>query len=171
MLELTNDVPKPARTLIHTGYSVVQAVAKFAQVQTRRLQDIEISYLRKAPEPRPLRHKRLRESRDLTRNLAASSWEKSPLLRLPWEVRNMIWKEAAGGMMIHWSIEDRRLRGMRCRSNNPNCLLRCSDWLQKSSQTPWPTMGIIGMLLSCRQVWVKIPLVVHIISNEIDTRK
>jgi hypothetical protein len=145
MAEGNNHVP--ANILITAGNHLINPVTKLIKTQHQRIQDFRDGYFRTNPEPLLLKHGKKWKSRDL---VVSSKWEESQLLSLPWEVRQMIWKEAAGGMIIHWFIEDRKLRGMRCRSGNLNCQLRCKVWLPKSKKDPWPIIGLSGLLFSCR---------------------
>lgn len=150
MAEAHPNIARPANILVTTGNRLINPVTQLIKTQHQRIQDFRAGYFRMDPEPLPLTHGKKFKSRDLP---VSSKWEESQLLSLPWEVRQMIWREVAGGMMIHWFIEDRKLRGMRCRAGNPNCLLRCKVWLPKSKKNPWPTIGLSGLLLSCRLMY------------------
>jgi len=167
MAEANHHMPQPANILINAGNHLINPVTKLIKAQHQLIQDFQAGYFRTDPEPLPLKHGKKRESRDLA---ASSKWEESQLLSLPWEVRQMIWKEAVGGMLIHWFIKDRKLRGMRCRSGNPNCQLRCKVWLCKSKKDPWPTIGLIGLLFSCRLIYREVIDFVYTL-NTFDTRE
>ncbi|KAH7305731.1 hypothetical protein BKA65DRAFT_485907 [Rhexocercosporidium sp. MPI-PUGE-AT-0058] len=78
----------------------------------------------------------------------------SPLLSLPREVRDMIWKSLMGGMIIHLWIDEndwKKLRGSCCWAEDENCRLRCQAWLQKKGKAKWPTIGVYGLILACAQ--------------------
>ncbi len=105
-------------------------------------------YVRTSPEPKSLvRRKRRRISLGRVEKIHLST-----LLDLPREVRDVIWGYAVGNMQVHWRIQDRKLRGMVCRSNEENCQSRCMFWIQTKGQDPSPVIGVMGMLLSCRQM-------------------
>lgn len=55
------------------------------------------------------RKKRTRGRRLSTERIGSASL--SPLLQLPREVRDIIWEFVFGKMQVHWSTEDRRLKG------------------------------------------------------------
>ncbi len=86
--------------------------------------------------------------------LALPQWQ-SPLMSLPWEVRDMIWRYLLGGMILHlWTEkhQSKHLKGSLCRARDPDCRLRCRDWLEKKGTEQWPRIGVVGYLLSCRQM-------------------
>ncbi|KAL5329491.1 hypothetical protein ACEPPN_003005 [Leptodophora sp. 'Broadleaf-Isolate-01'] len=82
----------------------------------------------------------------------------SPLLSLPREVRDMIWKRLMGGMFIHlWLDENdgKTLKGSFCWAEDENCRLRCRAWLQKKGKAKWPTIGVYGFILACAQSYAE----------------
>lgn len=113
------------------------------------LDDVRDEYIRTTPEPRSLKPRRRGRRLTLERIARISP---SPLLSLPREVRDVIWEYAVGDMQIHWWIEDRKLRGMVCRSEEINCQSGCRAWIQKKGEDPWPVIGVMGMLLTCKQM-------------------
>ncbi|KAK2627393.1 hypothetical protein QTJ16_003359 [Diplocarpon rosae] len=79
---------------------------------------------------------------------AAPQWQ-SPLLSLPREIREMIWKELLGGMIIHLGTDDaepRKPKGFLCKAGDVACRLRCRDWIEKDGKQPWPSIGVVGFL-------------------------
>ncbi|KAH6663718.1 hypothetical protein B0J14DRAFT_608941 [Halenospora varia] len=78
---------------------------------------------------------------------------KSPLLCLPQEIKDMIMEYVTGGMVIHWWIEERKLRGARCLIEGQTCQQNCRHYMKNYGPNPWPIMGLLGMLLSCRQMY------------------
>ncbi|KAL2075074.1 hypothetical protein VTL71DRAFT_16 [Oculimacula yallundae] len=82
----------------------------------------------------------------------------SPLLCLPREVRDMIWKELMTGMFIHLWIDENyghKLKGSFCRAEKDDCRHRCRDWLEKKGDMKWPMIGVLGVLLSCVQSYTE----------------
>ncbi|KAH8650923.1 hypothetical protein BGZ60DRAFT_421108 [Tricladium varicosporioides] len=78
---------------------------------------------------------------------------KSPLLCLPQEIKDMIMEFVTGGMVIHWWIEERKMRGARCLIEGQMCQQNCRRYIKNYGPNPWPIMGFFGMLLSCRQMY------------------
>jgi len=111
------------------------------------LDDVQDEYIRTTPEPRSLKPRR--QGRRLTLERIERVGP-SLLLSLPREIRDVIWEYAIGDMQIHWWTEDRKLRGMVCRSEESHCQSGCRAWIQKKGDNPWPVIGVIGMLLSCK---------------------
>lgn len=64
----------------------------------------------------------------------------------------MIMEYVTGGMVIHWWIEERKLRGARCLIEGQTCQQNCRHYMKNYGPNPWPIMGLLGMLLSCRQM-------------------
>jgi hypothetical protein len=106
-------------------------------------------YIRTTPEPKTLAQQKRERRMSLEK---IETVQLSRLLDLPREVRDVIWECAAGKMQVHWWIEKRKLRGMVCRSEEENCQSRCMYWIQKKGADPWPVIGVMGMLVSCRQM-------------------
>lgn len=82
----------------------------------------------------------------------------SPLLSLPGEVRDMVWKNLMGGMIIHLWIDEadgKKLKGSYCWAEDKNCRLRCRAWLQKKGKVKWPTIGAYGFILACAQTYTE----------------
>ena len=78
----------------------------------------------------------------------------SALLSLPREVRDIIWRNLMGSMIIHLWIDEsngKKLRGSFCRAEDEYCRLRCRAWLQKTENAKWPTLGVYGFVLACTQ--------------------
>ncbi|KAK0123749.1 hypothetical protein ONS95_008756 [Cadophora gregata] len=128
-----------------------------------------ITLLRSATKSRIFGH----QSRDMTTLEHPGSVQlHSPLLSLPREVRNMIWRHLMGGMIIHlWIDEDygKKLRGSYCWAEDENCRLRCRAWLQKKGTIKWPTIGVWGFAMCCAQAYTEsIPYLYEL--NAFDTR-
>jgi hypothetical protein len=100
-------------------------------------------YVRTKRVPKALK-KRRRGRRPSTERIGIASV--SPLLRLPREVRDIIWEFVFGKMQVHWCTEDRRLKGYRCRSDEKHCQQQCLSWHGQ------PKFEIMNALLSCRQM-------------------
>ncbi|KAE9373969.1 hypothetical protein N431DRAFT_439057 [Stipitochalara longipes BDJ] len=105
-------------------------------------------YLRTTPLPKALKAKRKRR---VTMEYPETN-SNSPLLRLPREIRDMIWDYVVGNMQIHWRIEARKLTGKVCWSEMKLCHSQCLAWLWKGPE-PQPMVGVMGVLLSCRQTY------------------
>jgi hypothetical protein len=78
------------------------------------------------------------------------------LTKLPYEIRQMIWKECLGGMTIHLRIDHRHLRGQICvEVETPD---QCWEFFGLSfadKQTkPHNKRQLLSILLSCRQVYI-----------------
>ncbi|KAK6581606.1 hypothetical protein PZA11_006297 [Diplocarpon coronariae] len=102
----------------------------------------------------------------------AAPQRQSPLLSLPREIRDMIWREVLGGMILHlWTddAEPSRLRGLRCRAGDVACRLRCRAWLERPGAEQWPRIGVVGFLSSCLQMYVEGARYLYE-RNELDTR-
>ncbi|KAJ5046804.1 uncharacterized protein L3040_004029 [Drepanopeziza brunnea f. sp. 'multigermtubi'] len=87
----------------------------------------------------------------------AVQWQ-SPLLTLPREIRDMIWRELLGGMLLHLWMEESepdRLQGALCRASDVACRLKCRDWLEKPGVEQWPKIGVMGCLTSCLQMYAE----------------
>jgi hypothetical protein len=105
-------------------------------------------YIRTTPLPKALKTKRKRRVIEISEMNS-----QSPLLGLPREIRDMIWRYVVGGKQIHWRIEARKLTGKVCWSENELCYSQCLAWLWKGPG-PQPVIGVMGVLLSCRQTYV-----------------
>ncbi|PVH74618.1 hypothetical protein DL98DRAFT_593948 [Cadophora sp. DSE1049] len=126
-------------------------------------------FLRSTAKLRIFRH----QSRDMTTLEHPGSVQlNSPLLSLPREVRDMVWKNLMGGMIIHLWIDEndgKKLRGSYCWAEEENCRLRCRAWLQKKGRVKWPTIGVYGLILSCSQAYTE--SIRHLYEmNSFDTR-
>jgi hypothetical protein len=71
---------------------------------------------------------------------------------LPFEIRDMIWKEAIDDKVAHLWVEDRRLKGFVCSSGNEvgqeNCFMKC--WSEEFEGDA--RIGAWGIIGSCRQL-------------------
>jgi hypothetical protein len=78
------------------------------------------------------------------------------LTKLPFEIRQFIWKECLGGMTIHLKIENRRLCSQSCTENvQPD---KCWEFFglqiqDKKSKTPTERQ-LLSIILTCRQVYI-----------------
>ena len=105
----------------------------------------------KLMEPKQLKTRK--KGRRLTiENVPAMN--QSHLLALPREIRDSIWRYACLDTRIHWWMNDGKLNGQLCRSTREHCQLRCTAWIQKSGNPPFRKLGIMGLLLSCRSMFV-----------------
>ncbi|PMD41087.1 hypothetical protein L207DRAFT_581539 [Hyaloscypha variabilis F] len=119
-------------------------------------------YIRTTPLPKALKTKRKRRLIEISEMNS-----QSPLLGLPREIRDMIWRYVVGGKQIHWRIEARKLTGKVCWSENELCYSQCLAWLWKGPG-PQPVIGVMGVLLSCRQTYSETIELVHS-QNTFDT--
>lgn len=82
---------------------------------------------------------RRREAISITRGGKRRQSDECGLLKLPREVRDMIWREVLGGETIYLNTRERRLRGKMCLENNPNCQAICDVSSRKQR-----LLGIVG---------------------------
>ncbi|KAA8573423.1 hypothetical protein EYC84_005009 [Monilinia fructicola] len=84
----------------------------------------------------------------------------SALWKLPREVRDMIWEEAAGGYLVHLSWLDayRKLQFSRCKGDDGICVGPDCQTIRKGKGVPdlWGNIDLIGYLLVCRKMYDEI---------------
>lgn len=77
--------------------------------------------------------------------------------KLPYEVRQMIWKECLGGMTLHLKIDRRHLRGQSCGHGVPDTCWEFFGLYFSDIQMEKPeNRQLLSLLLSCRQVYIHI---------------
>jgi hypothetical protein len=76
------------------------------------------------------------------------------LTKLPFEIRQLIWKECLGGMTIHLKIENRRLRSQTCAEDlRPDTCWEFFGLKVKDKKGKPPTKRqLLSILLTCRQM-------------------
>jgi hypothetical protein len=149
MLDLNDNVSLPTKILLNTGYILLYPFIQIFKARHLRQIDKRDGYIRRSPSPLPLKPRQ--RGRALTMDSPATTGA-NLLLGLPREVRDLIWYQVLGGMVIHWWIEDRKLKGFQCREVElieRDCFLRC--WIPEVSNDKDSRLGAMGLLQTCRQ--------------------
>ncbi|KAF4628387.1 hypothetical protein G7Y89_g9766 [Cudoniella acicularis] len=143
------------RVLVITLYYPVYLYQKLSNARQHRKDDKHHDYTRTEPEPRSVSETKILGRHRQGLNFPPSSFKNSEsvLLSLPREIRDIIFEYVAGGMVIHFWIKERKLNGHRSVATKD--LFRADLGLSSPSKICWisPTIGVMGMLLSCRQVY------------------
>lgn len=145
----SNLVSKPVKILFGTVWIVFYPLICVLHEVHIRAHERRDGYIRTDPKPRSI-NPIFRRRRTLSIDPRKQKFhaKRCMILALPREVRDMIWKEAMGGMVIHLWISRGKFRGgiihsndverdVNCRRGNPQCEPSCS---------------ILGILQSCKQV-------------------
>jgi hypothetical protein len=84
--------------------------------------------------------------------ITSSKTLQSSLARLPYEIRQQIWRNVLEGHTFHLSISDERLYGLLCVAEDSG---RCNAWLgSRQSRAPdeiRKKRQMLSLLLTCRQ--------------------
>jgi len=91
------------------------------------------------------------------------------LTKLPFEIRQLIWKECLGGMTLHLKIENRHLRSQCCTEDlQPDTCWEFFGLQVKDRESkPSTKRQLLSILLACRQVYVASTLAFDAISAKI----
>jgi hypothetical protein len=83
------------------------------------------------------------------------------LTKLPFELRQLIWKECLGGMTLHLKIANRRLRSQCCTENVlPDTCWEFFGLQVKDKESKRPNKRqLLSILLTCRQVLI-VPILI-----------
>lgn len=117
---------------------------------------VEVPISSLIPPCKPLRRRRTLTA-DATNPCVAQP--QCQLLSLPREIRDIIFKEAAGGMQIHlWKSPYRATKqemfAAACLAGPEGCRGKCEFSKAAKNNWPRPIFGVMGILMSCRQMQV-----------------
>ncbi len=78
------------------------------------------------------------------------------LTKIPFEIRQLIWKDSLGGMTVHLKTWNRRLRSQCCTKDmQPDKCWEFFGLQLKDRESKHPTRRqLISLLLTCRQVYI-----------------
>jgi hypothetical protein len=97
------------------------------------------------------------------------------LTKLPFEIRQLIWKECLGGMTLHLKIENRRLRSQCCTEDmKPDTCWEFFGLRVKDRESKRPTKRqLLSILLTCRQVYIVpiLTLAAACVDSSLDIRR
>ena len=149
------------RCMLGLAYILCLPYIYYADYCTQRRHDIRDG--RRAPtgsKPAALRTRRRALTLPLLdrrsgRKGCPNAQSESPLFsKLPFELREQIWKECVGGEMLHIYWSDRHMHGLVCQTpEDPRWSIDHSCWRSwQHEQRFLEARGLIALLLTCRRV-------------------
>lgn len=150
------------RCILGLAYILCSPCIYYAEYSTQRRHDRRDG--RRAPtgsKPAALRTRRRALTLPLLdrrsgRKRCPNAQSGSPLFsKLPFELREQIWKECVGGEMLHIYWSDRHTHGLvRQTPEDPRWSIDHSCWRSRQHEQRFlETRGLIALLLTCRRVY------------------
>jgi hypothetical protein len=142
-------VSKPAKYALCTVWVALYPLICILQEVHNMVHERREGYIRTEPIPRSISPKfGRRRTLSTGGQRFRRATERCALLDLPPEIRDMIWREAMGEILVHLWVRDGKLGGTKCIPLNRVCQGEFSDSILKV----YRGHGVLAVLSSCKQM-------------------
>ncbi|PVH88866.1 hypothetical protein DL98DRAFT_524491 [Cadophora sp. DSE1049] len=159
MLHLTEGLPLWKNVRAYAGYVALWPLVKLVERERQTTNLRREGYLRSNPKPRKLERRRRGQSLtiDQTARTPVPGNNHGSSLHPPRELRDTIWRYVVTGKVIHWIIEEKKLREEMCRMEATQWVSGCGrhrcqayGWSQNVGKLQ---NGALGLVSSCHQIY------------------